>query len=170
MSKGFDGAVFWITRSDLLRAEHEGDNVVACPAVGGELPEDAVLLYLEPRQLAERVSSLEAARIAYASEFPLNDDGEPDVGNIHANIRQLASQRADLLEALQNANAFIEGLQDDLHKRRVADWYPEGANNAALQMSEDMRLLGNECANFDTTTADRIANATQQRNAVGGEG
>lgn len=87
---------------------------------------------------------------------------------LHA--RQLAEQRAELLEALQNANAFIEGLQDDLHKRRVADWYPEGANNAALQMSEDMRLLGNACANFDTTAADAIANATQQRNATGGEG
>jgi hypothetical protein len=39
--------------------------------------------------LRRRVSELEAARIAYASEFPLTADGEPDVGNIHANIRKL---------------------------------------------------------------------------------
>lgn len=40
-------------------------------------------------QQAARISELEAARIAYASEFPLNADGEPDVGNIHANIRAM---------------------------------------------------------------------------------
>lgn len=48
----------------------------------------------------------------------------------------------------REALVFIEGLRDDLHNRRVADWYPEGANNAALQMSEDMRLIGNRCAEF----------------------
>jgi hypothetical protein len=43
-------------------------------------------------QATERVSALEASRIAYASEFELNADGEPDVGSIHANIRALKSQ------------------------------------------------------------------------------
>src|SRR3954467_10804764 len=38
---------------------------------------------------SKRELELEAARIAYASEFPLNDDGEPDVGNIHVNIRAI---------------------------------------------------------------------------------
>lgn len=46
---------------------------------------------IELRRLHERVLSLEAARIAYANEFPLNKDGEPDVENIHANIRKLKS-------------------------------------------------------------------------------
>lgn len=40
-------------------------------------------------RLEAEVSGLRAARIAYASEFPLNTDGEPDVGNIHANIRAM---------------------------------------------------------------------------------
>lgn len=43
-------------------------------------------------QATKRVSALEASRIAYASEFELNADGEPDVGSIHANIRALKSQ------------------------------------------------------------------------------
>lgn len=46
-------------------------------------------LQQEVDALRRRVSELEAARIAYASEFPLTADGEPDVGNIHANIRKL---------------------------------------------------------------------------------
>lgn len=41
----------------------------------------------------ERIAELEAARFAYASEFPHDDNGDPDVGNIHANIRKL---KADL--------------------------------------------------------------------------
>ena len=44
-------------------------------------------------QLQQRIAELEAARMAYASEFPLNADGEPDVGNIHANIRALKAER-----------------------------------------------------------------------------
>jgi len=46
------------------------------------------------RQLETEVSSLRAARMAYAREFPLNADGEPDVGNIHANIRAMKSALA----------------------------------------------------------------------------
>lgn len=40
-------------------------------------------------ELEAEVAALKAARIAYASDFPLNEDGEPDIGNIHANIRAL---------------------------------------------------------------------------------
>jgi hypothetical protein len=59
------------------------------------------------KQLRNRVSQLEAARIGYASEFPLTADGEPDVGNIHANIRALkakaapAPQQSDLTDELR---------------------------------------------------------------------
>ena len=42
--------------------------------------------------LLARIAELEAARIAYASEFKPDADGEPDVGNIHANIRALKAQ------------------------------------------------------------------------------
>lgn len=40
----------------------------------------------------QRIAELEAARIAYASEFPPNKDGEPDVGSIHENIRKLKTE------------------------------------------------------------------------------
>lgn len=43
-------------------------------------------------RLHHRVNELEAARIAYASEFEPDADGVPDVGNIHANIRALKAQ------------------------------------------------------------------------------
>lgn len=42
--------------------------------------------------LESEVSGLRAARIAYANEFPLDEEGNPDVGNIHANIRKLKGQ------------------------------------------------------------------------------
>lgn len=44
---------------------------------------------------------------------------------------------------------FIDGVRDDLHNRRTADWFPEGAHDAATSMSEDMRLIGNACTEFD---------------------
>jgi len=70
----------------------------------------------------------------------------------------LIAAAPELLEALIKALDFIEGIGSDLHNRRTADWYPEGANNAAISMSEDMRLLGNACADFDI--GDVIAKAT----------
>lgn len=54
--------------------------------------EEARRLQKENEELRRRVSELEAARIAYANEFPLTDDGDPDVGNIHANIRKLKAE------------------------------------------------------------------------------
>lgn len=61
-------------------------------------------------ELRERVAQLEAARIAYASEFPLNADGEPDVGNIHANIRAMNARLA--AQPVAASAAGLEGLTD----------------------------------------------------------
>ena len=65
-----------------------------CPQVFDTPPviEDVDALLRENRELRLRIDALNAARIAYASEFPLTEDGEPDVGNIHANIRRLKAQ------------------------------------------------------------------------------
>jgi hypothetical protein len=38
---------------------------------------------------SSRIAELEAARLAYASEFPPDAEGLPDVGSIHANIRAM---------------------------------------------------------------------------------
>ena len=57
------------------------------PVEGKSAAEMALLQ--ENLELRRRIDSLEASRIAYASEFPLTADGEPDVGSILANIRKL---------------------------------------------------------------------------------
>ena len=56
--------------------------------------------------MQNRVSELEAARIAYASEFQPDAEGLPDTGNIHANIRAMKARVAALqsrLEVTENA-------------------------------------------------------------------
>jgi hypothetical protein len=58
---------------------------------------------------AER-DGLTAARIAYASEFAPNADGEPDVGSIHQNIRALKAEREALRAALV---AMLDGTHRD---------------------------------------------------------
>ncbi len=44
-------------------------------------------LLKEMAELRAELSEYKAARVAYASEFPLDEDGQPDVGSIHQNIR-----------------------------------------------------------------------------------
>ena len=59
----------------------------------------------ELRRLHIEVGQYKAARIGYASEFPVNAEGLPDVENIHRNIRNMKFMRDELLEALK---AMIE--------------------------------------------------------------
>lgn len=73
--------------------------------------------------------------------------------------RQLAEQRAELLEALNRAADTVE--RDDLDTPICCDGREcgcMGSSNRQLFV-HDLRAL-----------AERIANATQQRNATGGEG
>jgi hypothetical protein len=60
----------------------------------------------ENNKLSDRIGQFEASRIAYANEFQPNEDGEPDVGNIHANIRKLKAERDELklrIESLEKS-------------------------------------------------------------------
>ena len=68
-----------------------------------------------PSVLAAQLSEHKAARIAYASEFPQGADGEPDVGNIHANIRALKAERDALLAACKASADGIKGWQQMMH-------------------------------------------------------
>lgn len=82
--------------------------------------------------------------------------GEVPTATLPGLLDIIEAQRAELSRkdaALAAAEAFIDGLRQDLFSRRFADWYPEGAHNAAEAMSEDMRLLGNACAQFDARAA-----------------
>ena len=65
--------------------------------------------------IAER-NEWQASRIAYANEFPLNADGEPDVVNVHANIRSLKAQLAEAqgdAEVNKQINRACAELPDD---------------------------------------------------------
>jgi hypothetical protein len=62
-------------------------------------------------QLADEVSGLRATRTAYASEFPLNADGEPDVGNIHANIRAMKKD-AERYREISSRCVSIDGSDE----------------------------------------------------------
>ena len=57
--------------------------------------------------IAER-HEWQASRIAYANEFPLNADGEPDVVNVHANIRSLKAQLAEAQKDAERLDWIIE--------------------------------------------------------------
>ena len=69
-------------------------------------------------ELRERIAELEAARIAYASEF----DG--DVGNIHQNIRTLKKERdAAFNKGMERAAEIVRehGLFAEEHIRKEID-------------------------------------------------
>lgn len=70
-------------------------------------------------------------------------------------------------EALRQAQAFIDGMRSDLHSLRATDWFPEGAHDAASSMSENMRLLGNACADFDCIGAGLAALESAQDHPLG---
>ena len=54
---------------------------------------------------AER-DGLNAARFAYASEFGLDDEGQPDVGSIHQNIRELKAELDQLRAELEKVRCL----------------------------------------------------------------
>ena len=64
---------------------------------------------------AREIEGLRAARMAYASEFPPDGEGEPDVGSIHQNIRAMKAEierlRAELDRAHKVAALIHEGLK-----------------------------------------------------------
>ena len=69
---------------------------------------------------AAELEMYKAARVAYASEFPPNADGEPDVGSIHQNIRALKSELESLKRAISEAEpvAWRDPTNED-HKQSV---------------------------------------------------
>ena len=70
--------------------------------------------------IAER-NEWQASRIAYANEFPLNADGEPDVVNVHANIRSLKAQLAEAQKDAERLD-WIERLAYEGSEARGQFW------------------------------------------------
>lgn len=137
--------------------------------ISADFPADTITLEMEPgyytakmrfavvpadeyRQLDDECQIHRGAHLVIdqivmgAGVFEVEVDGglEPAWENTSAAVRQLAEQRAELLEALQ--------------------WYVENDDTNIGQQGNEFWELG-----LDRARA-AIANATQQRNATGGEG
>jgi hypothetical protein len=69
-------------------------------------------LRAELAEARNRISQLEAARIGYAKEFPVDDEGLPDAGSIHQNIRKL---KAELAEARRERDRLREAVEQAPH-------------------------------------------------------
>lgn len=67
----------------------------------------------ELRRLHIEVGQYKAARIGYASEFPVNAEGLPDVENIHRNIRNMKFMRDELLEFARSVVRYAGSAGDD---------------------------------------------------------
>ena len=117
----------------------------------------------ELRARVDRLAELRANDAAYIKKLDgiIEETGVRPVSciNPYEDLKAVVlalKKRADEADAAERrvgeCLTFIDGIRDELHNRRTADWFPEGAHNAAAQMSEDMRLLGNACADFDPYT------------------
>lgn len=96
-------------------------------------------------QALETVASLQAARCAYANEFPLNVEGEPDIGSIHANIRTMKAENAALKE--KNRALTLELLKVLAHVMRdvcnkFAAVLPQPANHERQTAPNDAWCVG----------------------------
>lgn len=78
---------------------------------------------------------LRAARIAYANEFPLNADGEPDVGSIHANIRALKAAPVVDVEAVIDAGGAMANAMFNL-----AQWEEERLTRSLCERFKSMQV------------------------------
>lgn len=138
----------------------------------GTLPAIAKVLMVEPpasipsstapapqndelTQLRNRVSELEAARIAYASEFPLTADGDPDVGNIHANIRALKAKAAPAPQQSELSDEWIKDLHDSMFPRVPFDRDKIMANVVSFARAIEREVLAKAAQAAPSAPTDR---------------
>jgi hypothetical protein len=110
-----DELIEWLESCDAARDSGEAELLLSKAAAAiRELVAERDALKLQANVLrqekdcacAER-DALKAARIAYAREFPPDDDGYPDVGNIHTNIRALKAENERLRRIEEAATEFV---------------------------------------------------------------
>jgi hypothetical protein len=70
--------------------------------------------HAEIQEVKAQLSEHKAARMAYASEFPPDADGEADVGNVHANIRALKAQLVAQTNRAASAEQQVTALTQRL--------------------------------------------------------
>lgn len=78
----------------------------------GLTPDDAYAAAEALEAQAREIAGLQAARMAYAREFPFDAEGEPVVGSIHQNIRAMKSE----IERLRKDAALVAARE----RERVA--------------------------------------------------
>jgi hypothetical protein len=81
-------------------------------AAAPDMLQEIATLRAELAEARNRISQLEAARIGYAKEFPVDDEGLPDAGSIHQNIRKL---KAELAEARRERDRLREAVEQAPH-------------------------------------------------------
>lgn len=103
--------------------------LVQSPTASREELEDIARLIAQAPDLKNRVSQLTAARVGYASEFPFNEEGEPDVGNIHKNIREMKEH----LELAKEAFKTLKEETDKVMSGQQSAYTVVAAINEALK-------------------------------------
>jgi hypothetical protein len=86
---------------------------------------------------------LRAARRAYASEFQPGDDGEPDTGSIHANIRAIKSALASEHDLLNAERALRKQAESDR-----ADWIKQAERVERETVERCATLLAKRAASL----------------------
>ncbi|WP_430229256.1 hypothetical protein [Paraburkholderia tropica] len=81
-------------------------------------------------QQAARIAGLESARTAYASEFPPDAEGLPDVGNIHANIRAMKAENERLERCTQTLASIMHNNTVAMQAAWIEWQYGEGPEGA----------------------------------------
>jgi len=89
-------------------------------------------------QHLDRIKELEAARFAYASEFGLDEEGQPDKGSIHQNIRALKAKCAELEALRKDAERYrwLRSAPNGFEAQRIVNDTPEGMD-AAIDASKE---------------------------------
>lgn len=125
------------TASERLQSFIDGDEFSKLKRVEDLSLKHSRFVAEEIQELRSRIDGLEAARIAYANEFELNSDGEPDVGSIHQNIRKLKAENKDLVIKLHE-RTITSGAKIHELNAEVTHWK---ANHAGVV--ERLRIAAN---------------------------
>jgi len=124
-----DGTPHWTEDcvcEDAVYPSHDDDETYSMPMV-----RQSDHLAALSAVTAER-DRLAAARMAYASEFAPDENGDPDVGNVHANIRALKTERDRLREQ-------VKALQSDANSWQSG--YDKGRNDGTKHRKSEIDQL-----------------------------
>jgi hypothetical protein len=119
----------------------------------------------ELEQMRRERDELRAARIAYASEFDPDEDGNPDVGSVHENIRKLkerAERHTNLRDQWKTKTEEARSEVDDLtQKLRLAEAKVRGAERERTAAQSEAEGLAQRLQASETKVLDAVEGAEQ---------